>query len=143
MAASHSIRFWNLAFLGCIYRKERFGPGPIRPAQPRCVVQEPNQVAVGVQAIRLCGFKSGCRSQRWTEHRQGYWKRASSSGPSKRALCCARRGCWRAPACRPPNNAPDRATASAPAACGQEPLPPPTPPWHSWPCRRRPLPYLP
>ena len=28
----------------------------IRPAQARCVVQEPNQVAVGIQVILLCGF---------------------------------------------------------------------------------------
>lgn len=58
-------------------------------------------------------FQADCRSQRWAELRQGYSKRANSSAPSQRALCCARHGCWRAPAYHLPGTAPDRATAPA------------------------------
>ena len=54
----------------------------------------------------------GCRLQRWTGHRQGYWQTASSSGPSQRALCRARHGQRRDPSCRPP----DGATAPADSA---------------------------
>ena len=42
--------------MGRIHREERFRPGLIRLAQPRCVVQEPNQVAVGIHVILLCSF---------------------------------------------------------------------------------------
>ena len=56
MAASHSIRFLNFAFLRRVHWEEKFGPRFIRLAQPRCVVQEPNQVAVRIQVILLYGF---------------------------------------------------------------------------------------
>ena len=56
--------------------------------------------------------QSGCKSQHWTERQPGCWKRASSSAPSQRALCCARRGCWRAPACHLRDSVPGRATVS-------------------------------
>lgn len=48
--------FWNFTFLGCVHLEEKFRPGFILPAQIKCVVQEPNQVAVGIQVILLCGF---------------------------------------------------------------------------------------
>lgn len=39
-------------------------------------------------------FQSNCKGLRCSEHRQVYCRTKSSSGPSQRALCCARRGCW-------------------------------------------------
>ena len=54
--SAFSLWFWTFALLGCVHREERFRPSLIRLAQPRCVVQEPNQVAVGIQVILLCGF---------------------------------------------------------------------------------------
>lgn len=47
---------YHLALLGRIHRKERLCPDLIRPAQPRRVVQEPNQVTVEIQFVLLCGF---------------------------------------------------------------------------------------
>ena len=54
--STFSLWFRNLAFLGCVHREERFGPGFIRLAHVRRVVQEPNQIAVGIQVILLCGL---------------------------------------------------------------------------------------
>ena len=54
--SAFSLWFWTFALLGCVHREERFRPSLIRLAQPRCVVQEPNQVAVRVQAILLCAY---------------------------------------------------------------------------------------
>ena len=54
--SAFSLWFWNSTFLGCVHREERFRPGFILPAQPRCGVQKPNQIAVGIQVILLCGF---------------------------------------------------------------------------------------
>ena len=54
--SAFSLWFRNLAFLGCVHREERFRPDFIRPAQARCMVKEPNQVAVGIQVVLLCGL---------------------------------------------------------------------------------------
>lgn len=54
--SAFSLWFRNLVFLGCVHREERFRPDFIRPAQARCMVKEPNQVAVGIQVVLLCGF---------------------------------------------------------------------------------------
>ena len=50
----------------------------------------------------LSPFQSGCRSRRWPARRPAYWQTASSSCPSQRASCCARRGCCSAPDGHPP-----------------------------------------
>lgn len=47
--------------------------------------------------------QSGCKSRRWTGLRPVCWQRASSSGPSQTALCCARPGCCSVSASVPGN----------------------------------------
>ena len=113
--SAFSLWFRNLAFLGCVHREERFRPDFIRPAQARCMVKEPNQIAVGIQVILLCGLNQA------VDHsaEPGAGRRvasAHSSGPSQRALGCARHGCCSVPACRPPDSATDTATAPADSA---------------------------
>lgn len=56
-------------------------------------------------------FQSNCKGPRCSGPRPLYCRTENSCAPSQRALCCAQRGCWRAPVCRPPDSAPDRATA--------------------------------
>lgn len=54
--STYLLWFWNFKFLRYIHWEERFGPGFILLTQPRCVVQEPNQVAVGIQVVFLRGL---------------------------------------------------------------------------------------
>ena len=56
-------------------------------------------------------FQSNCKGLCRPGYRPVYCRTKNSSVPSKRALCCAQRGCRRAPVYRPPDGAPDRATA--------------------------------
>ncbi len=55
-------------------------------------------------------FPSGCKSPRWPGLPPGCGQTASFSFPSQRAICCARRRCWRLPACRPPGSGQDNGT---------------------------------
>ena len=102
-------------------------PHPFGSVQAHCAGTKPDSGKdPGRSPLRS---QSDCKSQRWTGPRPGYWRIANSSCPSQRALCCALRGCWTAPASRPPDSAPDKATVLADSAT---PCPGQTwaPSWH-------------
>ena len=101
--------------MGCVHREERFRPGFTLLAQPRCVIQEPNQVAVGVQVIFFCGFNQAVDHSTGLSAGRGVGKEPVLSAHHK-GLCCARHGCWRAPACHPPDSVSGRATVPADSA---------------------------
>ena len=64
-------------------------------AQVRRVIQKPNQAAVGIQVVLLCGLNRAVNHGAGLSPGGGVGKEPFLSGPSQRALYCARHGCVR------------------------------------------------
>ena len=98
--------------MGSALGEEGLRPCFIRLARHRRVVQAPSRAAVGNRIVSFCALNQAVDHS--AEPGAGRRvARAHSSGPSQRALGCARHGCCSVPACRPPDSATDTATAPA------------------------------
>ena len=101
--------------LYAMFRRQLFCPLPVCLKKLWGLPQRPEKVFVGVQPGFLSGFNqavnhsAGLAPAEVLENSQFFL-------PITKGLCCARRGCWTAPASRPPDSAPDKATVLADSA---------------------------